>query len=72
MVEKFLPNTQLDGQNALLGTENFLLVNFEFLGDVTLGIGTGLLANPLGRYFVFVGVTHLDVVAKDVVVTHSE
>ena len=52
----------------LFRRQNLVLVLFEFLCDIALGIGERLLANPLGWHLLFVGVTHLKVVAEDVVI----
>ena len=54
----------------LLCSQNLLLVLFEFLGYIALRIYKGLLAYPLRRHFIFMGIAHLQVVAKDVVVAN--
>ena len=59
---------RLNGIDAILRREDFLLVLLEFLGDVPFRIHQRLLANPLRRHLVLVGVAHLNVIAKNVVV----
>ena len=58
----------LDDEHLLLGAQNLLLVLLELLGDVALGVGEGLFADPVGGNLLLVGIAHLDVVAEDVVV----
>ena len=65
---EFAKQSVLDNQNLLLRTENLLLVVLQFLGDVTLGIDQRLLAHPFCWHLILVGVAHLDVVAKHIVV----
>ena len=62
----------LDDEDFLLGPEDFLLIFLEFLRDITLGIDQRLLAYPLGRHLVAMGVAHLDIVAEDVVISDFE
>ena len=62
----------LQHEHLLFGAEDLLLVLLELLGDVTFGIGEGLLANPRRRDFLLVGVADLDIVAEDVVVADFE
>ena len=62
----------LEAEDAFLRTHNLVLVLLEFLGDVTLGLGQCLLANPVGRHLVLVRVAHLEVVAKHVVVANLQ
>ena len=62
----------LDQGYFLLGAQYFFFIFLELLGDVALGVDQRLLAHPLGGHLVAVGVAHLDVVAKDVVVGNLE
>ena len=57
-----------EAEDAFLRTHNLVFVLLEFLGDVTLGLGQRLLANPVLRHLIAVRITHLEVVAKHVVV----
>ena len=59
--------TRFEDENLVFCTEDFLLIFFEFLGDVAFGIDKRLFANPLFWDKLFVGVAHLHIVAKDVV-----
>ena len=56
-----------EGGYLFFCSEDFLLILFEFLCDVSLGLGECLLAYPFGWYEVLVGVAHFHVVAEDVV-----
>ena len=62
----------LKGQDAFLDTEDFGLVFFQFGGDITLGVGQGLLAYPGLWHLVFVGIGDFQIVAKDIVVAHLQ
>ena len=55
--------------NLALCGEYLLLVFFEFLGDIALCVHQCLFANPCLWHLVAVGVAHLQVVAKDIVVS---
>ena len=61
---------RLESKNPLLSPQDFAFVFFELFGDITLGTHKGLLTNPLGRHSIFMGITHLYVVAKDVIKAH--
>ena len=56
----------------VLRAENLLLVFLQFLGNIALGIGKGLLAYPLCRHLVLMRVAHLDVVAENIVVAYLQ
>ena len=71
-LHQFDEETLFQGQDLVFRTEYLLFVFFQFLRDVTLGVRQGLLAHPLGRHLVAIGVTDFDVVAEDVVVTDFE
>ena len=58
---------RLDALDAVLRGEYLLFVLLELGGDVSLGVDEGLLAYPVGRHLVAVGVRHLYVVAEHVV-----
>lgn len=62
----------LELEHLLLGAEDLLFVLLELLGDVALGVGEGLFADPAGGNLLLVGIAHLDVVAEDVVVADLE
>ena len=65
-------NTRFENENLVFRTENFLLIFFEFLGDVAFGIDQRLFANPLFGNKLFVGIAHLHVVTKDVVESYLQ
>ena len=69
---KLAVDAGLDGQDAFLCTHYGLLVFLQLRGDVALGIDEGLLADPVLRHLVGVGVAHFEVIAEDVVVTYLE
>ena len=83
-VDLYLRNELLHGQHQLikqprlqrqylvLGTQNLFLVFLQLLRDVALGLCQGLLAHPLLRHLVLVGVAHFEVVAEDVVVAYLQ
>ena len=62
----------LEAEDAFLGTHYLVLVLLEFLCDVSLGLRERLLAYPVRRHLVAVGVAHLEVVAEDVVVAYLQ
>ena len=65
---QFLIEAVLDNLYFLFGRENGLFVLLEFFGNIPLGIDECLLADPLLRHLVFVGIAHLQVIAEDIVV----
>ncbi len=69
---EFLVEAVLDDLDTLFGRGDFLLVGLEFVGDIPLGADECLLANPLGRHLLFVGIADLEVVAKDIVEAYLE
>ena len=60
------------GEDLFFAAQDFGFVLFEFFGDVALGLGEGLFAHPAFGDFVLVGVAHLQVVTKHIVVGHLE
>ncbi len=62
----------LDDGNLILCAKYLLLILLEFLGDVTLGIDKSLLAYPLWRHLVAVGIGDLDIISEYVVICHFE
>ena len=66
---QFLINAVLNDLDAFFRGLYLLFVLLELVGDVTFGIDECLLADPLRRYLFLVGVTHLEVIAEDVVIT---
>ena len=62
----------LEAEDAFLGTHYLVLVLLEFLCDVPLGLRERLLAYPVCRHLVAIGVAHLEVVAEDVVVAYLQ
>ena len=72
IAQQLLPDASLNGEDFLLCSEHLLLILFQLGSDVSLGTHKRLLANPLGRHFVLVGIAHLDIVAKDIVVANPQ
>ena len=56
--------------DPLLGAVDLLLVFLKFRSDVALGADKRLLAYPVLRHLVLVGVAHLEVVAEHIVEVH--
>ena len=52
--------------------EDLLLIIFQLLGDIALGIHQCLLANPSLRHLIAVGIAHFQIVAKDIVITYLQ
>ena len=71
-LHQFDKQALLQGQYLVFRAEYLLFVFFQLLRDVSLGVRQGLLAHPLGRHLVAIGVTDFDVVTKDVVVADFE
>ncbi len=69
---KLAEETCLERQDLLVGTHDLLLILLQLLGDVTLSLGERLLAHPLWRHLVLIGVAHLKIISKHVVVAHLE
>ena len=69
---KLVEETCLERQNLLVGTHDLLLILLQLLSDVTLSLGERLLAHPLWRHLVLIGVAHLKIISKHVVVAHLE
>ena len=70
--DEFPVQARFQRVDAVLGREDLFLVGLEFLGDVTFGVHQGLLADPLRRHLVLVGIAHLDIIAENVVVGNFE
>ena len=64
-------NTALDGINSLFCPKDGLFVLLQFRGNVTLGRHQRLLADPLRRNLVLIGVSNLEVIAEYVVEAYS-
>ena len=67
---QFVEETGLKGENLLVRTHYFLLVFLQFLRDIALRIGKGLLAYPFLWHGVLVCIAHLQVISEDVVISH--
>ena len=68
--DQFTVNPCLKGVYTVFRTQDLFFIFLELLGDVTLGVYKGLLADPLRRNQVLEGVADLDVVPENVVVTY--
>ena len=78
----YLRNKLLHGENKLIkefclkskylfiSTKNLLFVFLQFLGNITLRLGKGLLTNPTFRHFIFISVANLKIITKHVVISH--
>ena len=64
VVEEF----SLQGEYLILSPQDLLFVLLQLLGDIALCLGQCLLAHPLLRHQVFIGVAHFKVIAEDIVV----
>ena len=60
----------LNYEQLLFGIEDFLLIGFQLLGYVALGIHQRLLTNPLGGHFVLMRICNFEIVAKHLVISH--
>ena len=69
---ELIVNPLLDDTNFLLRAEDFLLVLLQFLSDVTLGVGQGLLADPLRRHLVLMRIGDFEIIAEHIVVAHFQ
>ena len=68
LVKEFL--FSLDG--PFTGGEDFFFPSFEFFGDVALAVPQRLLAHPMRRHFLAVGVGDFDAVPKHTVEHHPQ
>ena len=68
IVEKLL----LQREDFLLRTQDFLLVFFQLLGNITLRLGESLLTHPLSRNLVLIGVTYFQIIPKDIIITYLQ
>ncbi len=55
--------------NFLLGTHYFLLVLFQFLGNIAFSRHQGLLPDPFGRNHRLVSISYLQVIAEYIVIS---
>ena len=67
---QFLIESVLNNLYLLFGSSDFLLVGFEFVGYITLGVDESLFSDPLGWHLFFVCVTHLKVIAEYIIVSY--
>ena len=65
--DQLVEKAGFERENLLFGAQDFLLIFFQLFGDVTLGVHEGLFTDPIGRHFVLMGVTDLNIIAEDVV-----
>ena len=70
--DEFVEDTCLEREYLLFGTQNLLFVFFQFLGDIALGLHQRLLAHPLLWHAVLIRVSHLEIVAKHVVIANLQ
>ena len=69
---EFVVKAGLKRQDSVLRTEDFLLIFLQLLGNVALGLGKRLLANPFGRHVVLIRVAHLNIITEDIVETNLQ
>lgn len=65
-------NPLFDQQHLLLGTENFFFILFQLFGDIPLGVGQRLLADPRLGNLVLVRVADFDIITEDIVVAYFQ
>ena len=68
LADKLRENPLLYCKDLVFGGKDFFLVFLELFRDITLCVYKGLLADPLRRHLVLVGVTHLYIIAENIVV----
>ena len=61
-----------EGENLVLSTQNLLLILLQLLRDITFCLGQRLLANPLLGHLFLIGVAHLQIVAKHIVIAYLQ
>ena len=69
---KLIVDTGLYGVYLLLGSADLFLVLLQLRSDVSFGRDKGLLADPLGRHLLLVGIAYLQIVTEYIVVTDSQ
>ena len=70
--QQFVKQAALQRDEPLVRAKNFAFQLLQFLRDVTLAGGEGLLADVSLRHKVFVGVAHLDEVAEHMVIAYFQ
>ena len=68
-LHQFRIELSLQYQYFVFGSQYFLFILLELLGDISFRICQGLLAYPLLRHFIFMRISHLDVITEYIVVT---
>ena len=71
-LHQFGEEARLQRQYFLLGAKDFLLIFLQFLSDIALGLCQSLLANPVLRHLVLIGVAHLEIIAEHVVIAYLQ
>ena len=69
---QFVEKSRFQRKNPVLCTHNLLLVLLQFLRDVALCLRQRLLANPLGRYHILIGVSYLQIITEHIIVTYLQ
>ena len=69
---QFLIEPILDDLYPLLGGRYLLFVGLELLRDIALRVHQRLLADPLRRHLLFVGVAHLEIIPEYIVIAYLQ
>ena len=72
VLNQFIKQSRFQLQDALVGSQNLLLILLQFLRDVSLRLSQCLLANPVLWHLVLKRIAHLQIVPEDIVVPHFE
>ena len=68
VLHEFTEELCLQLQYLVFGSENLLLILFQFLGDISFRLCERLLPYPCGRHFVFVDIPHFEIISEHIVV----
>ena len=72
ILHQFRVELGLKSQDALLGSEDFLLIFLQLLGDISLRLCQCLLAYPVRGHLVLERIAHLQIVAEHIIEAHLE
>ena len=69
---QFVEKTRFHRKNAVFGTHNLLFVFLQFLSYIAFCLCQCLLANPLSRNKVFVGVSYFQIIAEHIIISYLQ
>ena len=72
VLHEFTEELCLQLQYLVFGSENLLLILFQFLGDISFRLCERLLPYPCGRHFVFVDIPHFKIISEHIVVAYFQ